>query len=611
MLVFDLESNGLLGSMTNIHCLWIHNSDTNEFLGFNSRDNNIEEGVRLLNDYPDEICGHNITQFDIPAIRKIYPWFNPKARLLDTTIMSRLGCPDIRDMDFSNKSWLQRLPPKFLGRHSLKSWGYRLGVLKGDYGDSEGAWESFSDQMYDYCRQDVVVTIELYKWLKANVEISDKALDLETKVASIISRQECYGVNFDDAKAWKLYQVLCDEREKSLAHLRTLFPPIRKLVKEFVAKSNNKRYGYTKGQLIQKFEDIEFNPGSNDHVEYWLKKRHDWKPSEFTKTGEVKIDEEILSDLDNLPEVPFILKYRMLVKRISQLADGDQGWLKRVARDGRIHGGVIPCGAVTRRMTHNSPNLAQVPAKPAEYWGECRSLFRCPDGMLMVGCDASQLELRTMAHLMHRYDNGAYVRAAIHGSKENNDDIHCLNAKAFGVTRDQGKTMFYALVYGAGDEKLGRTKTKSWDRQENRRIGKQCRDNLMKGLPALKKLLDTIQIVYRSRGHFVDADGQKFRLRSTHSAFNTINQRLGAIIMKRAMVILDDTLQNTLKLIPGSDYEFMLTVHDEWQLAVKPQYAEVIGKTAVDSIRKAGEYYELKCPLDGDYRIGNNWKETH
>lgn len=607
MLTFDIETNGFLRTLTKVHCLWIHDSDTGGFTGYSSELGDVEEGIKRLSRAP-EICGHNIVQFDLPAIHKIYPWFNYTGKIWDTLIMSRLGMPDILGTDLKNPEWNKSLAPvKLLGLHSLKSWGYRLGVHKGILPDE--TWEKLTDEMYAYNRQDVVVTLELFQWLQSHVEISPDALELETEVAKVIARQEAFGVHFDEKSAWEFYGKLCDERAKALEHLRTIFPPIRKLVKEFVAKVNNSKLGYQKGDLIQKYEEIEFNPDSNDHVEYWLRKRHNWEPSVFTEGGSPKIDKEVLDDLDNLPEVPAIIRYKMLTKRISQLADGTEGWLRHYDK-GNIYGSVAPSGAVTRRMTHSSPNLAQVPAKPKPYWGECRGLFGPPPGYIMVGCDASQLELRTMAHLMYKYDGGAYVTAATKGSKENNDDIHCLNAKAFGTTRDQGKTCFYAMVYGAGDEKLGRTKTKSWDRQGNRREGKRLRDNLMTGLPALKKLLETIQAVYKSRGFFVDADGQKFKLRSTHSAFNMINQRLGAIVMKRAMVLLDSELK-VWGLVPGDHYEFMLTVHDEWQLAVKPEHAELVGKLAVQAIRDAGEYYHLKCPLDGEYQIGKNWKETH
>src|SRR5690606_31621074 len=184
---------------------------------------------------------------------------------------------------------------------------------------------------------------------------------------------------------------------------------------------------------------------SRTHIYKRLKDKYNWKPKEFTEKGTPKVSEEVLESLP-YPEAELLNEYLMIQKRISQLAEGHSAWLKMVRPDGRIYGSVITNGAVTGRMTHNSPNLAQVPAVNVPYGKECRSLFTVPDDRVLVGADASGLELRCLAHYMARFDKGAYARELLEG------DIHTANQKAAGLpTRDNAKTFIYAFLYGAGD----------------------------------------------------------------------------------------------------------------------------------------------------------------
>ena len=264
------------------------------------------------------------------------------------------------------------------------------------------------------------------------------------------------------------------------------------------------------------------------------------------------------------------------------------------------------CGAGTRRMTHNSPNLGQVPNIKAYLGKECRELFLPPKGMVLLGIDADQLELRTLAHYMAPFDGGAYVHAAVHGSKENKDDIHWLNARTFGVDRDTGKTVFYCSIYGGGREKKGRIITKSWDKQKNMAAGAKIERAMDRGLPALGKLRDGLKTAIKTRGYLLDLDGQMFRIRSEHSALNELNQRAGAIIMKRWDTILWNKLVDSE--VP---FARLLTVHDEIQMAVPEEYVQTVLEFARDAFKETTLYYKLRCPITGDGKKGANWSETH
>lgn len=553
----------------------------------------------------DCIVGHNIINFDIPAIQKVYPWFKPQGRILDTLIWCQLQYPTIYIGD-QKRVAEGAFPKKLTGAHSLKAYGYRLGVLKGEFGESTD-WQHWSQDMSDYCAQDVMVNVTLLERL-LKAETSEQALDLELKVAEIISRQERFGFMFNRSEASKLYGRLSQRREEITEELLRVFKPWFKKEKEFTPKGNNKKLGYRSGCTLTKVKLTEFNPSSRQHIASRLKKLFGWKPKEFTPNGQPKIDETVLSKLP-WPEAALLTEYFVVNKLIGQLAEGDNAWLRKVGSDSRLHGRVMTLGAVTRRMTHSNPNLAQVPSNKKPFGAECRGLFTVADEHVLVGADASGLELRCLAHYMGAYDGGAYGDIVLHG------DIHTANQKAAGLpTRDAAKRFIYAFLYGAGDILLGElvTDDHTLGVQKHRRAGKKVRDQFMSGLPALNALVEAVQGRVNDGGQINSLDGQPLYSRSAHSALNLLLQSCGAIVMKRALVILDDDLQNIHGMTPGVDYEFVGNIHDEWQIEVfNPDNADLVGRAACTAITKAGEFYGFRCKLDGEYNVGKSWKDTH
>ncbi len=618
--VFDLETDGLLDSLSKIHCMVVLCVRTRKVFRFSPND--IRSGLELISQ-ADHLIAHNGIKFDYPAIRKIDPDLKlPK--LTDTLVMSRLLYADMRDEDNKAKDILKdeyELPKKLFGRHSLASWGYRLGNYKGDF--DGGDWQTYSKEMLDYCEQDTWVTLNLYeKFLQGDVP--KRAMEIEHKFCEIIHRQEQHGWAFDEKKALDLYGVLVDKRQEIKDQMAELFPgwwQTLKTPKEYIFREYRADTKTALQKLIKpkiKSGEIEipslkamneeivpgelrkkhtpFNPGSRQHIYKVFKEKYGWEPKEFTPGGEPKIDETVLNSL-KYPEATVLSEYFLLDKRIGQLSEGKQAWL-RLVTNGRIHGSVNTNGAVTGRCTHSHPNVAQVPAIGVKYGKECRDLFTTTPGYVLVGADASGLELRCLAHHMSHWDEGAYAEVLLEG------DIHSVNQEAAGLpTRDNAKTFIYAFLYGAGDKKIGTIVGGGY------KAGATLRERFLKTLPALGSLVKLAKGAAK-KGYIRGLDGRKLKIRSDHAALNTLLQSAGAIVMKQALINADAELQKQ-GLIPGDDYEFVGNIHDEFQAEVKQGLEDQVGEVFVNAIRKAGEDFNFKCPLDGEYKTGDSWAATH
>lgn len=607
-LVFDIETNGLLDELDRVHCICIKDADTG--FSHSPTSDSLEMGVRLLME-ADVLIGHNILKFDIPALQKVYPWFKPKAKLVDTLVLSRLIYPEIANMDYGMAEKGQ-LPKKLIGRYSLEAFGYRIGKYKGDF---KGPWEVWTPEMQRYCEQDVEVTTKLYHKLMERKEqhgFSDYSLELEHQVAAVIFRQEQNGFGFDMGKAEQLYQELLMRRIELEKDLLAMFPPWE-VKTPFVPKVNNKSRGYVKGQMTYKVKVVEFNPSSRQHIAKVLKEKHGWQPKEFTDKGEPKVDDDVLASLD-YPEANILSEYFLIQKRLGQLVEGGEGLMKRVQKDGRIHGEVITNGAVTGRMTHRRPNMAQVPANRSPYGKRFREIFVPRAGWVLVGCDADALELRCLAHYMATFDDDAYTEVVLSGKQENGTDMHSVNCHAIGFDpkthRDMAKKWFYAFIYGAGDYKLGLILGVKGIDEDIRKAGLKSRKKFLRSLPALVTLTAKVAEKVKAKVGLKGIDGRRLACRSTHSALNTLLQAAGAIAMKVALVTLEEDLIS-MGFVHGQDYAYCANIHDEWQIEARPEVAEIVGKTAAEAIYKAGVKLGFRCPLKGNYKVGRNWKETH
>jgi DNA polymerase I-like protein with 3'-5' exonuclease and polymerase domains len=362
-------------------------------------------------------------------------------------------------------------------------------------------------------------------------------------------------------------------------NLQVVFPPIV-----------TERYSDRTGKRLQ--DGVEsFNPGSRIQIAKRLISLG-WKPKKFTEKGQVVVDETVLAGVD-IPEAKLIAEYLLVQKRVSQVSS----WLDCVQQDGRVHGKVFTNGAVTGRMTHNSPNMAQVPSSGSPWGKECRDCWIVPDGYKLVGIDASGLELRMLAHYMKDAD---YARAVVDGKKEDGTDIHTKNQIAAGLkTRDQAKTFIYAFLYGAGPAKIGSVVG------GGEKEGRKLIEAFLSNTPALEELRTKVSR-NAEKGWLTGLDGRHLQIRSAHAALNTLLQGAGAIVMKKALVLLDRKIK-AMKL----NAHFVANVHDEWQIEVAEADAEMVAAMGIQSIRQAGEKFKLNCPLDGEANIGLTWGDTH
>jgi DNA polymerase I-like protein with 3'-5' exonuclease and polymerase domains len=546
-IVLDIETNMTFDT---IWCVVCRDIDTDVVSTFTKPDN-----LQAYLSSADEIITHNGIFFDFPVLKKNWNIQVKKSQVIDTLVLSRLYNPSLED------------------GHSLDSWGKRLGFLKTEFRD----FDKFSQEMLDYCIQDTLVTKQLYLHLTKEMknDFSQKSIDLEHQVAIIIAEQERNGFKLDERAATELLCELKTKLEAIKVEMESIFPP------RIESGRTNKKTGKPLKDII-----TPFNPGSRQQIAERLQEKG-WKPKKHTEKGSVIVDETTLEGID-IPEAKAIAEYLMLQKRIAQI----ESWLEAVGKDGRVHGRVITNGAVTGRMTHMSPNMAQVPNSGAIYGPECRNLWTVEKGNRLVGIDASGLELRMLAHYMN---DDAYTNEVVSG------DIHTANQTAAGLeTRNQAKTFIYAFLYGAGSAKIG-TITGGGAKE-----GQKLIDSFLRNTPKLKALREKVSRIYAQKAWLPGLDGRKLLVRSEHSALNTLLQGAGAIVMKQAVVLLSNRLKKE-KIF----HKFCANVHDEWQIETKEETAELVGQYGVWAIEQAGKELNMRCPLTGEYRTGLTWKDTH
>lgn len=593
-LIFDIETDGLLDDVTKVHCLVIKETQSGSSTSLVGAD--IERGLRQLMG-ADCIAGHNVIKFDIPVIQKLYPWFTiDRSKVFDTLIATRLIWADVKEKD-NVLLKQEKLPGKLFGSHSLEAWGYRLGNYKGDF---KGPWDTFTQEMLDYCVQDVEVTATLYQRI-LDKNYSQQALDLEHKVAWLMAQQERNGFQFDIKKAAELLAKLVKRRTECELELTKFFGEWEVKLPDFIPARDNKTKGYIKGVPVPRSKTVVFNPSSRDHIADRLQKLYGWKPVDFTEGGKPMVDEVVLGKLD-YPPCKLLTEYLLIQKRISQLNEGGQGWMRVYnEKTGKIHGSINTNGAVTGRATHSYPNISQVPSGNSPYGHECRELFTVPDGWTLVGADASGLELRCLAHYMAKWDGGKYGEVLLNG------DIHTENQKAAGLpTRANAKTFIYGFLYGAGDAKIGSIIGGTAG------DGKRLKQKFLRSLPALGRLVEAVKSASQ-RGYLVGLDGRHVFVRSSHAALNTLLQSAGAIVCKQWLVLLEEALGDS-GLTHGwdGDYAFCAWSHDEVQIACRtPEIAKFVSELAPHMVTAAGKHFNFRCPLAGEAKVGKSWAETH
>ena len=574
--VFDIETDGL--DATKIWCMVIKelNGPIHKF-----GPDQLYQGINLLQE-ADVLIGHNIIGFDVPVIERLYN-IKLKGKIKDTLVMSRLFNPVQEN------------------GHSLKTWGYRVGFPKKEQPDT---FDTYTTDMLDYCARDVRLNEMVYNQLIKDGEgFSNQSIQLEHDIIKITNHQEKAGFLFDDKQAMMFLAKLKTRISEVEDEVKETFKPKLvddKLVTPYIKKDGElSKRGLTKEEY-EKFNGIsssdinpvmrkklqQFNLGSRKQIGEYLKD-FGWKPERFTPTGQPIVDEGTLKKIEHIPEAKLISEFLLLQKRIAQLSS----WIDELQSDNRVHGKVISNGTITGRMTHRGPNMAQVPNISSPYGKECRACWTVPSGYKLVGIDASGLELRMLAHYMNDEE---YINDVING------DIHQINQRLAGIqSRDKAKTFIYAFIYGAGDERLGKVVG------GGRANGKRLKDRFLRNLPSLKTLTKRVQQASK-RGFLKGIDGRRIYIRSEHASLNSLLQGGGAIIMKKALVLLTNKIK-----VNNIDATVVANTHDEWQIQVKESQADLVGQMGVDAIEEAADHFKLRCPLTGQYKVGGDWSETH
>ena len=541
--VVDIEADSL--NPTKVHCVVAKDVDTGKVYPFPP---DLLHGFRDWSLGVKQFIMHNGISFDAPVLNRLLGTNIKPHQIVDTLILSQLLNP-IRD-----------------NGHSLEAWGNRLAMPKGDV----DTFEVYTPDMLEYCKQDVHITHKLFEVLqKEGRGFSKSSVYLEHQVRLIIDQQEKNGFYLDMQKAMSLYNKLRDEANGLEKWAVTTFDP-------------------TVVELKTKTKYIPFNIGSRQQIAERLMELG-WKPKQHTDKGNIIINEAVLDTIE-LPEAKKFSRFFLLQKRIAQI----KSWMEACDdTDGRVHGRVMTLKTITGRMSHHSPNMAQIPAVRSPYGKECRDCWTVdnPYTHSIVGTDASGLELRCLAHLMN---DATFTDILLTG------DIHTHNMQMAGLTdRDQAKTFIYAFMYGAGASKIGQIVG------AGAKEGQQLINKFLSSMPALKRVRDSVTKA-ANKGMIKGIDGRLLHIRSPHSALNTLIQGAGAVVCKVWLI-------NMIKRIRrmGVDAKLVASIHDEYQFEVLNKDVKRFGQLTKDAMKDTEKQLHMKCPLDNEWKVGRTWAQTH
>lgn len=670
----DIEANGLRPDK--IWCISCKDFETNERFRFRPKtpysghidfQDQFREFVHSYNEGNLVFIGHNILAYDLYWINKLMELNIHYKSVIDTLVLSRLFRPVSPPFGVS-------CPDDRRGGHSLEAWGERLGFPKFEFDD----WSKFSEEQMEYCDRDVDVLQAVYFHLidKESEGFSQESIRLEHKVAWLLAQQERNGFYLDKREAKSLYEDTTLLLEEMKEKLLKLFPPVKvlKSIYQVKYKKDGEIHSVSKRILQQHKDDpsldIEevipneeyklfkyktFNPQSSKQIGERLLSLG-WEPQKRTPKGAPATDKATLFDaIETLLDKNASLESLRCLSEYNIVADRQgkaEKWLSLVEEDGRVHGRINPIGAGTHRCSHYNDNMANIakviydsegkPLKGLEgkFGWESRACWSVPSKeKVLVGADASGIQLRALAH---------YMNDPVYTKKLVSDDIHVVHQKAAGLPdRPTAKTFIYAWLLGAGDEKIGSIvgipDKNSTERQhlwsfslKERRYGQTLRESIINKLrrqgrkvteeavllniqgykvkqqflnrtPALKRLKTKEIPLATKKGYLKGLDGRKLWIPNEHLAMSLYLQGFEAVVMKAAMCVYSDILE--AKKIPFKQVNF---VHDEWCIETYEAYGDLVGRACVKAIEYVGEkVFNVNCPLTGSYAVGKCWAEVH
>lgn len=608
-LIADCEANGFLEDATRLWTIQLGDASTDEVTVYADQPGYppIADAIERIRN-ADLTVWHNGFLYDVPLIHRLYgeDVIDP-TKVFDTLVGARLLNPETE-------------------RNSLEDWGRELGILKGEY---TGDFQSFTEELVVYARQDIVVTRALYSRLMEGLSGWGSSVETEQRFAWIMALQERNGFHLNLPKVRDLEATLRGELAAETMALRDVFPPkwVASDKEPFVPKRDDRKAGYASGCPLTKVKLQVFNPGSRHQVGERLKSLG-WKPKVFNKDGSAKIDDDILGTLP-WKEARRLSAYYAVKKKLEQIVDGKSGWLKWVKPDGCVHGRVNTIGCAPGRCAHSKPNMAQVNKKDPRM----REVWEPRPGWKLVGVDGEGIQARALSHYLARYDGGAYRDKIINGDKEKRTDEHSSNLQAipylnaafntpdkalFKKARDGAKTCLYCVLFGGQDPKLGRTVREALRECgmavppiSEKELGRQARQALFRAIRGFDKLVAQINKKADEKGYLTGLDGRHVFVRSRHSRLVFLMQAAEASSMKLAAVIFHFEKVPEKGWLHGRDFGYVVQAHDEQQIEARPEIAEELGKTFAECVTEAGVRLGLRCPLAGAYDVGDNWLETH
>ena len=604
-IIYDLETNGLVDTVSTIWIAVTKNIETNEIITFSDYDKDskpLNELLPFLNK-AKVLIGHNIINYDNVVLHKLLGWQPQNIKMIDTMLLSQMN-------NFRRE-----------GKHSLKNFGAILGDAKLEFNN----FNEYSEDMKKYALQDVNLNHKVYNFvtkeaiqLIKNRPAYQQALRTEHAIAELCAEQVKNKWKFNIELAKKHYLYLTSEMKKIEDKVNPTLRPRKVMIDKEPKKARylqngtfsavtvrmlseylNKEIKATDTNLwepnktFQRFKMVEADLGNMDQVRGMLLD-NGWQPTQFTPKGEPKITDDSLASINS--EVgKEIIYYYSLRSRHSVL----KGWIELAeANNNRVYVEAFNLGTPTFRQRHSK--VVNVPGVKSFFGKEMRELFIADEGKVMVGCDSSGNQIRALAHYLNNKEVNNHILKG---------DIHQHNADTIGISRSLAKGVLYASIFGAGVRKLGKMVTGIEDLDK----GKEVKAKLYEALPGLKELIAKLNNFFYTTqnktgyGYIPALDGRKVYAESSFKLLNYLLQSFEAITVKTAVV-------NAFKMFKEENLEvdMLALVHDEVQVQTKPENTkrvkEILSYSFGDFITKK---LDLNIQMAGDAKEGLNWNETH
>jgi len=636
--VFDIEANELLRKVTRRWMTVAYDLDAEELVVWLEDDN----AWMAVFDQLELLVGHNILGYDLPALEKLYGYKLPDTVVVqDTLVMSQV----LNYRRFGHDG------------HSLEAWGDFLGKPK----HAKPDFNQYSDEMLEYCKQDVLINVEVYRILLDEFftlnekvpKVNDESplahyLRAEHYTSTWAAQAELQGWPFDVEAALELF----DKLDKERTEIRSKLEP--RLGMKAVPKDKHKgvveekKPKWTKAgfydvhtanwfgidpcsgfdgeerRVLGPFCRVEFVPlklSSTDDVKLFLF-RNGWEPSEWNtkkdpETGKkVKTSPKIVDDdLELLGGDGALYKeYNTIESRYSIV----KTWLENIDENGNLHGECFTIGTPSMRARHSI--IVNVPRAKSKWGKEMRSLFKCKEGWKLIGCDSAGNQARGLAHYL---GNKEYIDLLLHG------DVHQFNAdllteivrgidsrlllrtdlltiKNGKVDREAAKRILYAFLFGAQGPKL-------WSYifgKSDGKLGTRLRNGFLSAVPGFKALIDKLEKIFGSTqkfgyGYIPSIVGHRIYVDSFHKLLVYLLQSLEKITCSSALML-------TMKKLKEENIPYIpcIFMHDEIDFQVPEEFAERASEIGRTSFAEAPKLYGVTI-MDGSGKIGNNWLEVH